>query len=109
MVNKMSELKAISHKDFNTFIKGKGFTNRNDYKLKDLKAKFGFKSLVERIQLVVSAEDMKPTQFNSIKQATAALGVGENVINYARKKGRGSFKKRTIDGQTKIFSVKFSS
>ena len=105
-------LRPISHKDFNEFIKGRGFTNRNDYKLKDLKAAFGFKSLNERIQLVVSSEDpkepMKPTQFNSMKKAAEAIGIGAGVINYARKRGKKTLK-RTIDGQTKIFSVKFFS
>ena len=104
---KMSELKPISHKEFNKFIKGKGFTNRKDYKLRDLKAMFGFKSLNERIGLVISAEDMEPTMFNSISQAAKFIGVEEPVIRYARKKGRDSFK-RTVDGHTKIFSVKFS-
>ena len=28
----------ISHKDFNEFIKGKGFVGRNNYKLRELKA-----------------------------------------------------------------------
>ena len=37
----MGDLKPISHKQFNEFIKGKGFKGRNEYKLKDLKAKFG--------------------------------------------------------------------
>ena len=41
----MSDLKPISHKQFNEFIKGKGFKGRNDYKLKELKAKFGFKPM----------------------------------------------------------------
>ena len=100
------KLTPISHKDFNEFIKGKGFTKRNDCKLKDLKAAFGFKSLNERIRLVVSAEDMEPTHFNSIMQANSALGVKVNVINYAKKKGKKTFK-RTIDGQNKIFSVEF--
>ena len=34
---KMENLKPISHKEFNEFIKGKGFKGRNEYKLKDLK------------------------------------------------------------------------
>ena len=34
-----SGLRPISHKEFNEFIKGKGFKGRNEYKLKDLKAK----------------------------------------------------------------------
>ena len=29
-------LRPITHKEFNKFIKGKGFTGRNNYKLKDL-------------------------------------------------------------------------
>ena len=66
-----------------------------------------FKSLNERIGLVISAEDMEPITFNSISQAAKSIGVGEPVIRYARKKGKDSFK-RTVDGHTKIFSVKFS-
>ena len=39
---KMDDLKSISLKQFNEFIKGKGFKERDDYKLKVLKARFGF-------------------------------------------------------------------
>ena len=106
----MTELKPISHKSFNEFIKGRGFTNRNDYKLKDLKAMFGFKSLKERVRLVVSSEDqnspMEPTSFNSMKQAAEFIGVRPGAIWYAKNRGNSTFKKR-IDGRTKIFSVKF--
>ena len=45
---KIDELKPMSHKQFNVFIKGSRFRVRNDYVLKDLKAKFSFKPLVER-------------------------------------------------------------
>ena len=40
---KMDKLKPISDKKFNEFIKGRGFRGRNNYALKDLKSKFGFK------------------------------------------------------------------
>ena len=33
-------LYPIRHKEFNEFIKGKGFKGRNNYKLKELKAMF---------------------------------------------------------------------
>ena len=50
---KMDELKPISHKQFNEFIKdSKGGTN--DYVLKVLKAMLGFRPLKVRIVLVVS-------------------------------------------------------
>ena len=104
MVNKMNELKPISDKEFNAYIKGKGFKNRNDYTLRDLKAKFGFKALLERIKLVISVEDMEPTMFHSVRQAAKSVGVGYMVIRYASEKRRDSFK-RTIDG--KIFFVEW--
>ena len=47
----MDELKPISHKEFNEFIKGKGFKGRN-YALTDLKTKFSSRApLVILIQL----------------------------------------------------------
>ena len=51
----MGDLKPISHKQFNEFIKGKGFKGRNDYKLKELKAKCGFKPMYDRRTLVISS------------------------------------------------------
>ena len=104
------ELKPIRHKDFNEFIKGRGFANRNYYKLKDLKAMFGFKSLKERVRLIVSSEDpnspMEPTHFNSMKQAAEFVGVRPGAIWYAKSRGKSTFKKK-IDGHTKDFFVKF--
>ena len=55
----MGDIKPISHKQFNEFIKGKGFKGRNDYKLKELKAKFGVKPMYDRRTLVISSEDME--------------------------------------------------
>ena len=85
---KMDDLKPISHKEFNEFMKGKLFKGRKDYALRDLKAKFGFKPLVERRVLVVSSEGMDPTKFDSMKKATKAIGVEEGVIRYVRNNGR---------------------
>ena len=44
------ELVPITHKEFKEFIKGKGFTGKNNYKLKDLKAMFGFKPMITGFQ-----------------------------------------------------------
>ena len=46
MDNNYKVLRPIRHKEFNEFIKGKGFKGRNNYKLKDLKAMFGFKPMI---------------------------------------------------------------
>ena len=71
--SKMDDLKPIIHKEFNEFIKGKGFKGRNDYALKDLKAKFGFIALVKRRVLVVSSEGMEPAMFDSMRKAAKAV------------------------------------
>ena len=66
---KMDDLKPISHKVFNKFMKGKGCKGRKDYTLRDLKAKFSFKPLVERKALVVSSEGVEPTKFDLMRKA----------------------------------------
>ena len=53
------ELVPITHKEFNEFIKGKGFKGRNNYKLKDLKAMFGFKPMITGSSVTISSEIRK--------------------------------------------------
>ena len=49
------DLTPITHKEFNEFIKGKGFKGRNNYKLKDLKAMFGFKPMITGSPVTMAA------------------------------------------------------
>ena len=88
----MGDLKPINHKEFHEFMKGKGFKGKNDYKLKDLKAKFGFKPMYDRRTLITSSKDKEPTEFDSMRKAAEAIGVVERVIRYARNNGRDFFK-----------------
>ena len=86
-------LRSISHKEFNEYIKGKGFKGRNEYSLKDLKAKFGFKPMYDRRMLTISSEDMDPTKFNSLRQAASSTGISYGVLIYAKNKERNCVKK----------------
>ena len=98
----MGDLKPISHKQFNEFIKGKGFKGRNDYKLKELKAKFGFKPMYDRRTLVISSEDMEPTTFDSLRKATEAIGVTYGTLICTKNKERDFVKK-----DEKIYEIKW--
>ena len=89
----MGDLKPVSHKQFNEFIKGKGFKGRNNYKLKELKAKFGFRPMYDRRMLVISLEDMESTTFDSLRKAAKAFGVAYGVLRYAKDKERDFVKK----------------
>ena len=94
MDNLCRDIKPISHKEFNIFIKDKGFKRRNDYSLKDLKAKFGFKSMYDRHTLTISSEDMDPTTFNSLTQAASSTSISYGFLIYVKNKERNFVKKR---------------
>ena len=64
-------LHPIIHKEFNEFIKGKGFKGRNNYKLKDLKAMFGFKPMITGSPVTISSNGMGPTRFDSLSKASS--------------------------------------
>ena len=88
----MENLKPISHKEFNEFIKGKGFKGKNEYKLKNLKAKFGFKPMYDRRTFTISSEGMSPTTFDSMRKASKATGISYGVLVYAKNKERNFVK-----------------
>ena len=80
------ELIPISHKDFNEFIKGKGFVGRNNYKLKELKAMFGFKPLDTHKGVTVTIDDGKETKtYESMVKASLAAGISYPKLQQLRK------------------------
>ena len=66
------DLRPMTHKEFNEFIKGKGFKGRNNYKLTDLKAMFGFKPIITGSPVTISSDEMEPTRFDSISKASTS-------------------------------------
>ena len=55
------DLTSIRHKEFNEFIKGKGFKGRSNYKLRYLKAMFGFKPMITGSPVTISSDQLEPT------------------------------------------------
>ena len=82
------ELVPITHKELNEFIKGKGFTGRNNYKLKDLKAMFGFKPVITGSPVTISSNGLEPTRFDSMSKASASTGIPYATLLYAKKNSR---------------------
>ena len=86
-VPQQSELIPISHKDFNEFIKGKGFTGKNNYKLKEIKAMLGFKPLTYKNQTVVNIDDGKQVKsYESISKASIGSGIPYTTLIQTKKK-----------------------
>ena len=82
------DLMPITHKEFNEFIKGKGFKGRNNYKLSDLKAMFGFKPMITGSPVMISSDGMKPTRFDSMSKASTSRGIPYITLLYAKKNSR---------------------
>ena len=82
------DITMITHKEFNEFIKGKGFKGRNNYKLKDLKAMFGLKLMITGSPVMISSDGMEPTRFNSMSKASTSTGIPYITLLYAKKNSR---------------------
>ena len=82
------DLMPITHKEFNEFIKGKGFTGRNNYKLRDLKAMFGFKPMITGSPVTIFSDGTKPTRFDSMSKASTFTGIPSVTLLYAKRNSR---------------------
>ena len=82
------ELVNITHKEFNEFIKRKGFTGKNNYKLKDLKAMFGFKPMITGSPVTIFSNGLKPTRFDSMSKASTSTGIPYATFVYAKRNSR---------------------
>ena len=96
------ELVPITHKEFNEFIKGKGFKGRNNYKLKDLKVMFGFKPMITGSSVMISSNGLEPTRFNSMSKASTSTGIPYATLLYAKRNSRSR-----IHSNGKEYVIKF--
>ena len=83
-----NKLVPITHKEFNEFIKGKGLTGRNNYKLKDLKAMFGFKPMITGSPVTISSDGVGPTRFDSMSKVSTSTGIPYATLLYAKRDSR---------------------
>ena len=91
-----TELEPISHKEFNEFIKGKGVVGRNQYRLKELKAMFGFKPLLTKSPLTLSSDSLQPTRYDSMSQASMSTGIPYATLLYIKRNSKPSFKSNGV-------------
>ena len=82
------DLTPIRHKEFNEFIKGKGFKGRNNYKLRDLKTIFGFKPMITGSPVMISSNQLEPVRFDSMSKVSTSTGIPYITLLYAKKNSR---------------------
>ena len=92
MDNDYKDLLPIRHKESNEFIKGMGFKRRNNCKLRDLKAMFGFKPMITGSPVTMSSNQLEPTRFDSISKASPSTGIPYVSLLYAKKNSKDRVK-----------------
>ena len=97
-------LKPITHKEFNEFIKEKCFKGRKNYKLKELKSMFGFKPMVLGSPITISKAGEEPKNFDSISKASTSTGIPYSTLLYAK---TGS--KSLIHSNRNEYIIKFNT
>ena len=88
MDNNYKDVRPISHKEFNEFIKGKGFKGRNNYKLRDLKTMLGFKPMITGSPVIISSDQLEPMRFDSMSKASTSMGIPYVTLLYAKKNSK---------------------
>ena len=81
-------LYPIWHKQFNEFIKAKGFKGRNNYRLADLKSMFGFKPIITGSPVMISSNELEPTRFHPISKASTSMGIPYGTLLYIKKNSK---------------------
>ena len=82
------DLTPIRHKEFNEFIKGKGFKGRKNYNIRDLKAMCGFKPMITGSPVMISSDELEPMRFDSMSKASTSTGISYITLLYAKKNSR---------------------
>ena len=88
MDNNYKDFCPIRHNEFDEFIKGKGFKGRNNYKLRNLKAMFGFKPMITGSPVMISSDELESTRFDSMSKASTSTGIPYVTLLYAKKNSR---------------------
>ena len=70
---------------------------------------FGLKPLYDRRSLIVSSEDMEPTEFGSMRRTAKAIGVNEGSVRYAKKIEKTFLRTPTLTCFSQSGTVKHST
>ena len=89
--------RSITRNEFNEFIKGKGFTGRNNDKLKDLKVMFGFKPMITGSPVMISSDGAEPMRFDSMSKASTSTGIPYSTLLYAKRNSRNQVRSNGIE------------
>ena len=78
----MGDLKCITKKEFESYLRVKEFMEKNDYDESDLRKKIRDRRPV-RIPLIICSNDMEPREYESLKDVANDIKVSKETLMHA--------------------------
>ena len=100
----MVNLKWITQKEFETYLRVKEFVEKNGYSESELKGKVRGK-LPAEIALVVRSVDVEPKRYECIKDVAIDIRVSKETLIYAYESRRPLITRRK--GAVKVFHIEW--
>ena len=100
----MGDLKWITQKEFEAYLRVKEFMEKSDYDQSDLRKKIRDRRPA-RIPLIIRSDDMEPKKYESLKDAANDIKVSMETFIYAYENRRLLITRRK--GGVKVFYIEW--
>ena len=100
----MGDLKWITRKQFESYLRVKEFMGKNNYDESDLRKKIRNKRPAH-IPLILRSNDMKPRKYERLKDAANDIKVSKETLRYAYENRRPLITRRK--GGFKVFYIEW--
>ena len=97
----MDNLKWITRKEFEAYLRVKGFMKKNNYDQADLRKKIRNRTLAS-IPLIICSDDMEPRKYEHLMDAANDIKVPRKTLIYAYENRRKIITRRK--GGVKVFT-----
>ena len=101
----MGDLKWITRKEFEMYLRVKEFSGKNDYEEADLREKIRDRMLLTRIPLIIRSDDMEPRKYERLKDVASDIKVPRETLIYAYENRRQLITRRK--GRVKVFYIEW--
>ena len=100
----MGDLKWITRKEFEVYLRVKEFIEKNNYDEADLRKKIQNRRPA-RIPLIIRSNDMEPREYERLKNAANDIKVPREALIYAYENRRQLITRRK--GRAKVFYIEW--
>ena len=100
----MGDLKQITQKEFEAYLRVKEFIEKNNYEESDLRKRILYRRPAH-IPLIIRSDDMEPKKYERLMDAASDIKVPRETLRYAYENRRSLITRRK--GGVKVFYIEW--